>query len=147
MIRPLVALSLVLACACSPQARLNSLLKNHPELGRRDTITRIDTIIVPRVATDTVFRTQITKDTVIIRENNLTVKYYNDGKTTYLKGTCDTIRIIREVPVTVNTFEVKPETTWEKAWRWFKDFLIPLLLGAVVILLILQYRKRPKLPI
>lgn len=142
----LAAISLVLACSCSPEARLASLLKNHPELAKRDTLTRIDTItILPGVA-DTIIHYKQT-DTVIVKENGVTVKYFYNTKdsTVYIKGERDTIRIIREVPVQVNTFEAKPETRWERIVRGFKDFIIPLLLGAVVILLILQYRKRPKI--
>lgn len=144
----LAALSLVLLSACSPQARLNRLIKNHPELAKRDTLTRIDTIVILPGAADTVIHYKQT-DTVIVKENGVTIKYFYNTKdsTVYLKGERDTITIIREVPVEVNTFEIKPETRWERIVRGFKDFIIPLLLGAVVVLLILQYRKRPKLPL
>lgn len=137
MYRISLIFSLFLA-SCSPQARLSNLLKRHPELVKTNTVYRKDTIIVHGATTDTVFRTQVTKDTVIIRENNLTVKYYNDGKTIYLKGKCDTVRIIREVPYQVNTIEATPETFWEKAWRKTKDFLIILMLGAILILVIFK---------
>lgn len=143
-----VVISIVLLSACSPQARLANLIKNHPELAKRDTITRVDTITILPGAADTIIHYKQT-DTVIVKENGVTVKYFYNTRdsTVYIKGERDTITIIRQVPVTVNTFEVKPETRWEKIVRGFKDFIIPLLLGAVVILLILQYRKRPKLPI
>lgn len=133
--------------SCSPQARLNHLLKNHPKLAfKRDTVKRIDTVTILPSAADTIIYYKQT-DTVIVKENGVTVKYFYNTKdsTIYVKGERDTIRIIREVPVQVNTFEVKPETRWEAFVRHLKDFIIPLLLGAVVILLILQYRKRPKI--
>ncbi len=148
MIRLLVAFALALLCACSPQVRLSALLKNHPELAKRDTVTRVDTIVITPASADTLIYYKQT-DTVIVKENGVTVKYFYNTKdsTVYIHGQRDTIRIIREVPFQVNTFETKPETRWERIVRGFKDFIIPLLLGAVVILLILQYRKRPKLPI
>lgn len=133
----------VLIASCSPKQRLANLLKRHPELIKTDTVFRRDTIVTKSVNTDTIFRTQITKDTVIIRENNLTVKYYNDGKTTYLKGTCDTIRIFREIPVMVNQVEAKPLSWMERAWVKIKDFLIVLLLGAILVLIYLQRKKLP----
>lgn len=145
MIRIALIFSLFLA-SCSPQARLNHLIKNHPELAKRDTITRIDTITILPGAADTLIYYKQT-DTVIVKENGVTVKYFYNTRdsTVYIHGERDTIRIIREIPVQVNTFEAKPETRWERIVRGFKDFIIPLLLGAVVILLILQYRKRPKI--
>ncbi len=147
MIRIALIFSLFLA-SCSPQARLANLIKRHPELATRDTITRVDTITILPGAADTLIYYKQT-DTVIVKENGVTVKYFYNTKdsTVYIHGERDTILIVREVPVQVNTFETKPETRWERIVRGFKDFIIPLLLGAVVILLILQYRKRPKLPI
>lgn len=133
----------VLIASCTPKQRLAGLLKRHPELAKTDTLFKRDTIWTKSIQADTLFRTQITKDTVIIRENNLTVKYYNDGKTTYLKGTCDTIRIIKEVPVIVTQIDVAPETFWERAWRKAKDFIMILLLGAILVLIYLQRKKLP----
>lgn len=136
-----IFLLVIVLSSCSPEKRLASLLKRHPELVRVDTIFRHDTILVNGSSTDTIFKTQVTKDTIIIRENNLTVKYYNDGKHTYIKGVCDTIRIIREIPIQVNQVEAKPIGWWERAWQGTKDFLIVLLLGAILVLIYLQRKS------
>lgn len=138
-------LALTLA-SCSPEARLASIIKKHPELAKRDTVMRVDTITILPGAADTIIHYK-QSDTVIIKENGVTVKYFYNTRdsTVYIRGERDTIQIIREVPVQVNKFELKPETRWERIVRGFKDFIIPLLLGAVLILLILQYRKRPKI--
>lgn len=69
--------------SCTPQSRLNRLLSNHPELIKHDTVFKKDTIIVNSSSVDTVFKNQITKDTIVIRENNLTVKYFNNGEKIY----------------------------------------------------------------
>lgn len=141
----LIALSLVLLNACSPQARLSNLLKNHPELAKRDTITRVDTIVIAPASADTLIYYKQT-DTVIVKENGVTVKYFYNTRdsTVYIHGERDTIRIIREVPVQVNTFEVKPLTWYERAWIKIKDFLTVLLLGAVIVMLYVT-RKRTSL--
>lgn len=108
-----------LLISCSPERRLARLIKKHPELVAHDTIYKSDTTIVNGVQHDTIFRTQITKDTVIIRDKQLTIKYYNDGKTTYLKGVCDTIRIIKEVPIMVNSVNpIRYITEPTKWWQW-----------------------------
>lgn len=130
--------------ACSPQARLNHLIKNHPELAKRDTITRVDTIVILPGAADTVIHYKQT-DTVIVKENGVTVKYFYNTRdsTVYIHGQRDTIRIIREIPVQVNTFEAKPLAWYEKLWLKVKDGLILVLLGAVLVMPYITRRKSP----
>ena len=127
---------------CSPQSRLSNLLKRHPELFKRDTVFISDTTIIPPASTDTVIYYKQT-DTVIVKENGVTVKYFYNIKdsTVYLKGERDTITIIQQVPVSVNSVSVEPETILEKAWRTIKDFLIIALLLVALVLIYLQ-RKR-----
>lgn len=128
--------------ACSPQVRLANLIKRHPELAKTDTIFKTDTItILPSKADTVIFYKQT--DTVIVKENGVIVKYFYNTKdsTVYLKGERDTIRIIREVPVIVNTFESKPISWYERLWLQTKDFLIVILLGAIIVLFLLQNKK------
>lgn len=137
------AITLVLLAACSPQARLANLIKNHPELAQRDTITRVDTIVIAPASADTLIYYKQT-DTVIVKENGVTVKYFYNTKdsTVYIHGQRDTIRIIREIPVTVNSFDVKPLAWYERYWMKIKDFLIVALLG-IVIFVVLTRKKSP----
>lgn len=95
-----------------------------------ETITVRDTIIVPEVHKDTIFN-YFTKDTVIIREGALTVKYsYNShDSTVFLKGKCDEQTIIKERTVEVNRFYPREN------WYWW-------VLGGVGIALFLALRKR-----
>jgi adenosylcobinamide amidohydrolase len=120
--------------SCSPEKRLSRLIRKYPQLVDSDTIKRLDTVIVNGTQHDTIFRSSITKDTVVIRENNLTVKYYNDGKTTYLKGVCDTIKIIREVPFIVNTVSPIKEV---HVMRWW-DYIIYAIAGLAILFVILD---------
>lgn len=134
----ITALLLVLLTACSPSARLARLIKNHPELAKVDTIFKSDTIVIPPAKADTVIYYKQT-DTVIVKDNGVTVKYFYNTKdsTVYIRGERDTIRIIREIPVSVNNFEVKPETTLERIYRVGKDILLIASFGAIVVMLIL----------
>ena len=124
-------LSVILLCGCSPQKRLNRLVAKHPELINRYTIYRNDTTIINGTIIDTVFKSGITKDTIIIKENNLTIKYFNDGKTTYIKGKVDTITVIKKVPLIVNSVNVKPLNRKERFVMWVADNLAWLILVAM----------------
>lgn len=75
---------------------------------KTDTIYRNDTTFVNRVQKDKVFNFY-SRDTVVVKEGRLTMKYFYNthDSTVYLKGQCDTIRIIKEIPVQVNTTEIK----------------------------------------
>jgi hypothetical protein len=122
------ALAVMLLSSCSPQKRINRILRKHPELLVKDTLHIRDTIMVNGSSTDTVFQTTITKDTVVLKENNLTIKYYNDGKTTYLKGQCDTVRVPYEKLVPVD--RVKNVTEYKEHW-----WVTPLVTGFIILLL------------
>lgn len=126
--------------ACSPEKRLSRLIASHPELVQHDTIIRIDTTIVTGVQHDTIFTTQITKDTITIVDKQLTIRYYNDGKTTYLKGVCDTVKIIEKEPVYINSVNPVKEVHIIKWWDWLA-YAISILAILFIILDRLAARK------
>jgi hypothetical protein len=140
-------LSVILLCGCSPQKRLNRLVAKHPELINRDTIYRNDTTIINGTIVDTVFKSGITKDTIIIKENNLTIKYFNDGKTTYIKGKVDTITVIKKVPLIVNSVSVKPLNRKEQFVMWVADNLAWIILVAMGLFYLLKRLISLYLPI
>lgn len=127
--------------SCSPEKRLARLIDNHPELIKHDTIMRMDTTIIPGIAHDTIFKSTITRDTMVIKDHQLTIRYYNDGKTTYLKGVCDTVWAIKEVPVAVNSINPVDHshsaTKWDTFCYWW--FAITALLSGVYVLFRLKY--------
>ena len=140
-------LAVILLCSCSPQKRLNRLVAKHPELINRDTIYRNDTTIINGTIVDTVFKSGITKDTIIIKENNLTIKYFNDGKTTYIKGKVDTITVIKKVPLIVNSVSVKPLNRKERFVMWVADNLAWIVLIAMGLFWLLKRLISLYLPI
>ena len=92
-----------------------------------DTILRIDTVITKDVSTDTVFK-YYTKDTVVIREGKLTVKYFYNShdSTVFLQGKCDADTVIRKIPVIVNKYK----TSWyeSKSLWWLLFFVAAILI-------------------
>ena len=132
-----IFIAIVMMCACSPQKRLNRLISNHPELIKNDTIYKNDTTVIFGATTDTVILDGVTKDTIIIREKQLTVKYYNDGTTVYIKGVCDTIIKIKKVIQTINTVTVQKLTKQQRFWFLVGEniWLIILILVAVSAIL------------
>lgn len=139
----LLALIIISASSCTCEQQLAHVVKKCPDLVGRDTVMRVDTIVVEMRSVDTIFH-YLQKDTVIIKENGATIKYYYNTRdsTVYLRGECDTVRIIREVPVQVNSLEVKPRSWWDI----IKDYVIFTLLGALLILLIVVIRTIKKAP-
>lgn len=124
--------------SCSPEAKLKraqkqlyNLLKEHHELSRHDTIYKTISVLTPVAKHDTIFKTQITKDTIIIKDKQLTIKYYNDGKTTYLKGVCDTIRITKEVPTYITTISPAKEI---HVVKWYDYFAYVISILALIFL-------------
>ena len=126
-----IMIAIIFMCSCSPQKRLNRLLSKHPELVTTDTVYKNDTTVVFGTQIDTVILSGVTVDTVVIHDKQLTVKYYNNGKTVYLKGVCDTIVKIKKVISTVNTVSVKPLNRKERFVMWVADNLAWLILVAM----------------
>jgi len=99
---------------------------------KTDTIYRNDTTFINRVTKDTVFN-YYSRDTVVIKEGRLTMKYFynNHDSTVYLKGQCDTVFIVKPIPIQVNTTEIKQ--SWLSYLKWFG-----LILGLVITLLLIK---------
>lgn len=97
-----ILLLTILAYSCTCERKLDKVLKKCPELLVNDTIKIRDTIAINGVQKDTVFN-YLVKDTVIIREGGLTMKYFYNthDSTIYLSGKCDTIYIpyTKDIPV------------------------------------------------
>jgi len=112
--------------SCTPQRRFTKLIDKYPHLLTIDTLTIHDTVKVeiPKVVHDTLisqhFFTQITRDTLVIQKERLTVKIFHDTikKNVYIKGQCDTITVekIVERKIPIKYYEKTP--TWKKIINW-----------------------------
>jgi hypothetical protein len=101
-----LTLSILLATVligCSPERRLQRLVKRYPHLLAKDTVTIRDTFITKEVSKDTVFNLSNSHDTVIIKQDKLTIKHFYNHTTdkVYLEGKCapDTFVKVIKVPV------------------------------------------------
>jgi hypothetical protein len=89
------------------------------------TVIHRDTIFQKEIHKDTIFNTKETHDTVILKENRLTIKYYQkNDSTAYLSGSVskDTIikiDTVKTIQTTVVKEVAKPKSSWENFSDWF----------------------------
>jgi hypothetical protein len=120
---------LLFLASCTPQKRLERLIRNHPELVRVDSVKIIDTVITKSVSVDTM-QVMNTYDTFIVNRDRLTVQVIRHQDSIYVYGKCagDTVVLERKVPVRI--IEVKESTS--VPW-WVYAFLI-------LVLVVLWFR-------
>ncbi len=120
-----ILLIILSVAACSPQKRLNRIVRNHPELLQKDTITIVDTIYGWEYDTIVKFGTN---DTVIIKKENTTVTIYKYFNTDSIYVGVETDTIFKEIKVPVEKIVVEKKNDWEQ---------ILIFIGAILILLII----------
>lgn len=132
----LIALS-AFFCSCSCNWHLDKAKKKCGYTTSHDTISVHDTLRVPEIKKDTVFH-YYQKDTVIIHEGKLTMKYFynNHDSTVFLSGKVDTVYVVSEVkvPCDQNVFKYQ----WLKP---LKNWLIIILIAVCAILAFLTYKR------
>jgi len=140
----LLLTSLVLSC--TPQRRFTRLINKHPHLLTTDTLIVHDTVKVevPKVVHDTLisqhFFTQITRDTLVLQKERLTVKIFHDTikQNVYIRGECDTVTVekIVERKIPIKYYEKTP--LWKKIFNWLMIAVV--LYGAYRLFLFLKKR-------
>lgn len=146
MIRIFSALIILGLFACTPQRRFTRLINKHPHLLTTDTLTIHDTVKVevPKVVHDTLisqhFFTQITRDTLVLQKERLTVKIFHDTikQNVYIRGECDTITVekIVERKIPIKYYEKTP--LWKKIFNWLMIAVV--LYGAYRLFLFFKKR-------
>lgn len=118
----ILILSFFLITSCSPQKRIQRILRHHPELLVKDTLIVRDTVIVPTIKADTSFILSNSVDTFYLEKERLKIKIIKDHDTLKVEGACigDTIYI--EKKVFYNKVVVK-ETFWFKYGQFLMIFL------------------------
>jgi hypothetical protein len=99
-----------------------------------DTIHKIDTVITKYVDHDTTFYYN-QKDTVIVKEGKLIMKYFYNDSTVYIKGECISDTIIKQVPFIVNTTAL--EIDYIDRYKWW-------LIGIALFFLLIYFIKNWK---
>lgn len=136
-----IAFLVFAATGCSPQKRLDRILKHHPELMVTNTVTFKDTIYIASHSIDTLFSNTI--DTMVVQDSTMKITYIKLKEKVYLKGEIKE----RIVPV-VKTVEVKvpAKTITNTVEHWYHKWLIwwfiITLLGIIAYLLVFILRKK-----
>jgi hypothetical protein len=127
-----VIISLLLF-SCSPEKRLARIIHNHPELAKKDTIWKKDTIYTKSVEKDTAFYYNA-PDTVFINEGKMHVKYYfNKDSTVYIKGKCDADTVVKMYPQYINNITTKPLGWVARFKLWIVNNILWILLIGYII--------------
>ena len=116
------------SCDCSYHLRMAKKKCNQSFLS--DTTYIRDTIYSTSVDHDTTFFYN-QKDTVVIREGRLVMKYFYNDSTVYLKGECLTDTIYRDKIIITNSTELKPDIFDKWKW-WIVGLFLALLLVAIL---------------
>tara|TARA_B110000438_G_scaffold272351_1_gene290960 strand:+ start:3077 stop:3481 length:405 start_codon:yes stop_codon:yes gene_type:complete len=129
--------------SCSPQKRLNRIVKNNPHILQKDTIQIVvrDTIIIQSQTYDTITKFFHSDTIQVIDNSRITLKYYYDTieKNIYhsVDYKTDTIFFEKIVPVEVERVVIKELTWWQKNNQWI------IFLG-IIFILSLIYQKIKK---
>ena len=126
---------LLILSSCATQRSVERYIKKNGGTIHVDSTFVTDTLtfITNKVFTDSVFSTH-TKDTVIIRKDNLTIKTYVYKDSIYVYGECDTdtVTIIQDRWVG-NTL------TLEESKNWFeKNWLILIMFTVLIVIVIFK---------
>jgi len=129
--------------SCTPQKRLSRLIDRHPYLAQKDTVKTTDTfsITVPGVKADSSFLLDdARRDTIVIRNEQMTIKTFIHKDTLYVSGECDTVRetIIREIEIPYDKFMYRKP---RDVLAWYHWLAISLGIIGLIILFILIGRR------
>jgi hypothetical protein len=104
-----------------------------------EVVTIRDTIYTERVVKDTLFSFTNSSDTVVLKQNNLQIKYYYNthDSTVYIKGECKTDTIYKDRVVTINNKAIEFSVS-----DWIRNNLIWLIVVIVLAALVAYVFKR-----
>jgi hypothetical protein len=129
--------------SCSPQKRLNRIVKNNPQLLKIDTLKIVvrDTIIIESQTYDTITKFFHSDTIQVIDNSRITLKYFYDTieKNIYhsVDYKTDTIFFEKIVPVEIERVVIKELNWWQKNNQWI------IFLG-IIFILSLIYQKIKK---
>jgi hypothetical protein len=115
--RYFIVLLIVLA-SCSSQWHLKKAIKKDPTIVQVDTVTVTDSVhvVTPFVSTDTIFK--LSKDTVTIVKDRLTMRHYYHNDSVYLYGECESDTIVKWKTFEVPVEKVVYNESWFPKWMW-----------------------------
>lgn len=124
----------IILISCGPKWHLERA-KYHENLAiakgaviASDTVYKNISVYIDKVSKDTVFVSE-PGDTVTITKDRLKVRFVDlPGDTVWISGECDTLTIIKQVPIKVEKLIYAPEKGL-KTWQWI---IIALAAGLII---------------
>jgi len=109
-------ITFLLVFGCSPQKKLQRLIKKHPELIKLDTIIVRDTIIIEDFVVDTITKMEYHDSTVVIDNSKVYLKYFYDTITREIHHEVECLgqEIITEKIVPIEKVVIQELTWWQK---------------------------------
>ena len=122
--------------SCTPQKRLNRLVRKYPQLTQLDTIRIIDTIVIDNFNYDTIETVNYHDTTIIVNNERVEARYFYDTlrQEIYHEITCKSDTIIQDRFIPIEKVIVQEQKTWQK----YK----PMAIFSIVILIALAILKR-----
>lgn len=137
-IRTAIWCIILILASCTPQKRLNRLVKKHPELIKVDTLSVHDTIHIETIKADTVFKDttflRLLRDTITVVNDRLRINTYHYRDSIFIEGECIGDTIIREIRVPYKYIQPVTKTKTPA-------YMIILLLGLIIILILLGIKS------
>jgi hypothetical protein len=134
---------LVTVNGCTPQKRLQRLVRKHPHLITTDTVRVIDTVRIDAVRIDTAWNVREFHhhliDTIRIVRDNLRVEIWKHDSLIYLNAECADTTIIREVAMPYDTIKIEKRTG--APW-WLFALVGGVAAALLLVFLISQSRSR-----
>ena len=120
--------------SCSPQQRLQRLLKKNPQLIELDTIRVIDTVIIDNYTYDTITKIHLHDSTTVINNEKVILKYFYDTLTREIwhEVQCIGDTIIKEKVIQVEKVVYKQLSWWEQYGTIV--IIISLIVGILIVL-------------
>ena len=128
---------------CSPQRKLQRLVKRHPELMRVDTVRIMDTVRIPSVRVDTLWSVrefhELLHDTIVLTNERLRVEIWRHDSTIFMNSECADTTIIRELQIPVDRVIIEKR---QGAPTWLLWLVIGIAAALLTVLLLNQSRLR-----
>lgn len=132
--------------ACkTPQKRLDKLVRKNPHLVRIDTLIFTDsfTVMVPGIRADTAAPMSALRDTIVLRQEYLTVKVYEYRDSIFIEASTDTVykTVVREISVPYPVIVTNQKPGWfhpEHPWT----FPMMIVLGAFGVFILVRAIQR-----
>ena len=123
--------------ACSPQRRLARLVKKHPELLTKDTLSFRDTVVIPGVEMDTAVLLSALKDTVTLIRDSVITRVWLRNDSVFIETLVKPDTVIRVLKVPYEKILIKNPTFWQQV-KPFLALALLVLIGMYIRSIILK---------